>query len=131
QDVGILVLVRVDMGQDESTRFDRMFHDREGPSGVSRGELEYNPHSTEPDRTAFVRINDDRRYAHVAASIPFTLRASTPIAVMGSSWYDGGRSRYPQVGGASGHATARFKRVFPLAAIGCARSRGRALSPNG
>src|ERR1700752_3144160 len=43
QDVGILVLVQVEMGQHEPSRFDRVFHNREHPSGVRPGDLEHTP----------------------------------------------------------------------------------------
>ncbi len=64
QDIGILVLVPVDMGQHEPRRFDRMFYDREGPSSVRHGDLEHHPHTAAQDRTALAQLHDDRRYVH-------------------------------------------------------------------
>jgi hypothetical protein len=64
----------VDMGQDESTRFERMFHDGKRSSCASPGKLEHHPHSTKPDRMAFVRLHDNCRQAPVTASISFTHR---------------------------------------------------------
>src|SRR6188768_3776942 len=64
QDVGVLVLVLVDVGQHQPTRFDRVLHDCEGPSGVRPEDLEHHSHAAEPDRTALARLHDDRRYVH-------------------------------------------------------------------
>src|SRR5262249_13973121 len=58
QDVGILVLAQVDMRQHEPTWFDRVFHDREGPSRVRPGYLEHDSHTAEPNRTALARLYD-------------------------------------------------------------------------
>jgi hypothetical protein len=41
QNTGMLVLVHVEAGQHEPTRFDEVFHDRESPSGVRPGDLDY------------------------------------------------------------------------------------------
>jgi hypothetical protein len=65
QDVGILILVLVDMGQHEPSRLDRMLHDREGTSGVRTGDLEHHSHAPERDRTAFAQLHYDRRQAHL------------------------------------------------------------------
>jgi hypothetical protein len=67
------------MGQDGPPRFDRMFDDCESPSGVGSGKFEDHSHSTEPDRTALIRLHDNRRFAQ-PCTYPVTVSAKAPPA---------------------------------------------------
>src|SRR5205823_14515781 len=63
-------------------RFDRVFHDREGPSGVRPGDLEHHPHAAEPDRAALARLHDDRRHVHLQPLSSSRRKYSVPTATL-------------------------------------------------